>query len=337
MRIQVFSESAFTVQGHGVHSAFLDQVACLRARPDIDLVVNGRPDRRADLVHVHTAGPAALAFLLGARCAKVASAHLVPDSLTGSIVGAETLHRYLRGYLAWFYNRADLVVAVSTGVERSLRDIGVTAPITVLPNCVSPADVRRPAAVRASIRSGLGLTPSDVLVVSVGQVQPRKGVTEFLATARDLPAVHFLWIGAPLFGPASRGRGKLRHAFETAPPNVRRTGQIPRTKVYDYLAAADIYLSLAVQETFGIAVLEAATAACPLVLSDLPVFRATYGDAAQYTDPVPAIAALAESPQLRHEWGHRAAEAAAAYGRDAYGERLLAAYRSLCPQNPSRP
>ena len=295
-------------------------------------MVNGPPRKDVDLIHVHTVGPYSAALLISSNAVKVASAHLVPDSLRGSIVGAGAMHRFFRPYLSWLYNHADLVVAVSDYVKVELLGMGVTKPILVVPNWVHAGDVRRPSSTRLAMRSRLGLDPSDVLVVSVGQLQPRKGVLDFLATAAELPKVRFLWVGESIFGVASLDRTELRRALAQASPNVRCAGQVARATVYDYLAAADIYLSLATQETFGIAVLEAASAACPLVLSDLPVFRATYGDAAQY---VPAggaaatLSALAASSALRNEWGFRAAEAASAYQPDPNGDHLLAGYNML--------
>ncbi|GIF20112.1 hypothetical protein Ate02nite_28420 [Paractinoplanes tereljensis] len=291
-------------------------------------IVNGRPRRDADIVHVHTTGPYAAVLLLTGRGAKVASAHVVPDSLRGSIVGARILRRLIRAYLTWFYNRADLVIAVSEAVQADLTAMQIKTPIKIIPNWVRVTEARQSPSLRAS----LGLGESDVLVVSVGQMQPRKGVTGFLAAARALPQLQFLWVGDAIFGPASSGRITLRRALASAPPNVRWAGQVPRERVYDFLAAADIYLSLSEHETFGLAVLEAASFGCPLVLADLPVFRTTYGDAAQYSPPggpAPLLSALAGSAAERRQWGARAAGAARKYDAESGGEQLLAAYRRL--------
>jgi glycosyltransferase involved in cell wall biosynthesis len=72
-------------------------------------------------------------------------------------------------------------------------------------------------------------------------------------------------VGGPIFGPASLRRAELRQALEQAPPNMTYAGQVPRRSVYGYLHAADVFVSLARQETFGIAALEAAAAGRPLV------------------------------------------------------------------------
>jgi 1,2-diacylglycerol-3-alpha-glucose alpha-1,2-galactosyltransferase len=332
LRVQVVSESAFTVRGHGVHSAFEDQVLFLAGRHDIRTVVNGRPRWSSDIVHVHTVGPYSLLLLLLGGRRKIATAHVTAESLIGSVVGAKRLLWLIRRYLRSFYNRTDVVIAVSEHTAGELRQSGVTRPVVVVPNFVRCQGVDSALGRRAQVRRWLGIDEGQVLVVSVGQVQPRKGVSEFLACAIELPKVRFLWAGGAIFGAASAKRSCLEEALRGAPNNVQHTGPVPRDKILGFLAAADIYVSLSRHETFGLAVLEAAAASCPLVLSDLAVFRATYGKAAQYVDagdPVPLIAKLADDEALRRVWGARAREVAARYDWRHGGKSLMSVYREV--------
>ena len=50
----MISESEFTVQGHGVHTAYKEITDALRKRKDIDIEVN--TDRPADIIHIQTMG-----------------------------------------------------------------------------------------------------------------------------------------------------------------------------------------------------------------------------------------------------------------------------------------
>ena len=53
--VDMISESEFTVQGHGVHTAFVEMTNALKDRDDIDIAVNkARLD--ADIVHAQTTG-----------------------------------------------------------------------------------------------------------------------------------------------------------------------------------------------------------------------------------------------------------------------------------------
>src|SRR5437016_2163483 len=101
LRVALFSESDFTIGGHGVHSAFLDNVRYLDAASDVRRV--SRWDlRHSDVLHVHSAGPIALALMYRHSGPRVATAHITPQSFIGSISYAEALGSFLNGYLRHF-------------------------------------------------------------------------------------------------------------------------------------------------------------------------------------------------------------------------------------------
>jgi len=60
---------------------------------------------------------------------------------------------------------------------------------------------------------------------------------------------------------------------------VELTGLVPREKVYEYLSAADLFISTSRIEGLPIAVLEAMTCRCPVLLSDIAPHREIAGDA----------------------------------------------------------
>jgi 1,2-diacylglycerol-3-alpha-glucose alpha-1,2-galactosyltransferase len=339
MRIRVISESLFTVTGHGVHTAFLEHVSYLECCDEVQLDINGRPSRMSDVLHVHTMGPYALMLLLTTRAVRVVTAHLLPESLIGSIVGASCAKRLSGRYFSWFYNRADIVLAVSYHMKAALLDLGVKKPIVVLSNSVDLSSISKVRASRDAVRCRLGLSREDILVVSVGQLQPRKGVFEFLRCAERLPDIKFAWIGGPLFGIASSRRAALYRAINSAAANFSYMGQISRDDVFKCLGAADIYISLSKHETFGTAALEAAAAGLPLILSDLPAFHETYRDAAQFVEEgeaVRVISALIRDPQARAMWGERALDVALRHERALMGDILLSLYLASL-SHPSEP
>lgn len=55
--------------------------------------------------------------------------------------------------------------------------------------------------------------------------------------------------------------------------SVTITGVIPREKVYEYLARADLFVSASSVEGLPLAVLEAMISSCPVILSDIPSHR----------------------------------------------------------------
>ena len=134
LRIRQISESEFTVQGHGVHTAFKELYNALAKRDDTTAIINKKA--KVDITHIHTVGLYSLFFLLFGSGKKVVSAHVVPKSFIGSLAGAKYWLPLANIYLRWFYNRADLVLAVSDETKRELQSMGVTKPIEIFYNIV---------------------------------------------------------------------------------------------------------------------------------------------------------------------------------------------------------
>jgi len=91
--------------------------------------------------------------------------------------------------------------------------------------------------------------------------------------------------------------GRMRHRIEAAGPLSDPTGgsvvafrhldvlgRLSSGGVADLLAGSAVFVSAARYEPFGLSVLEAAQVGCALVLSDLPVFRELWGEAALFVE-----------------------------------------------------
>ncbi len=143
-----------------------------------------------------------------------------------------------------------------------------------------------------------------------------------VAAQVDLP---FLAAGA-LRGP---------HGEEISPSNMKALGQIAPREIAVLLGARPIFVSAATFEPFGLAVLEAALAGCPLVLSDIPTFRELWDGAALFVEPededgfAAAIEALSADPARRLALGQGAARHAARYTTTATADGVEAVYSGL--------
>ena len=330
MRVTQVSESTFTVKGHGVHTAFYELTEALKKQPNIRIRVNRF--EAADIIHIHTVGIFSMLFLLFAPGKKVVSAHVVPDSLVGSLVGAKFWLPLATRYLRWFYNRADLVVSVSDSTKRDLEAMKVRARIEVVYNLINTGRYEATDADRASARKKLGYSADQWLVVGSGQVQPRKRIDSFVAVARQLPHIQFVWVGGMPFGKLAAENGTMKRIIEDAPPNVLFTGVVELEQVRQYYWASNVFWLPSSQETFGLVVVEAAASGLPVVLRDIPDYAETFGDCAVLaTDETFAEAIL----QLREDQSYyahavtRSAEISERFGVERGVERMLEAYRSL--------
>jgi glycosyltransferase involved in cell wall biosynthesis len=112
-------------------------------------------------------------------------------------------------------------------------------------------------------------------------------------------------------------------------------GQLDESAFAERLAARPVFVSSALYEPFGLSVLEAAQAGCPLVLSDIPTFRELWSDAAMFVPAkdaqrfTGAIASLVNNPELRDAYGRAAEQRAAEYTPDAMASQMLGIYERL--------
>lgn len=277
LRIRQISESEFTVKGHGVHTAFTETIESLRKLPDTEVLVNQRG--KVDITHIHTVGVYSLVYMLFGSGKKVVSAHVVPNSFVGSLVGAKYWLPLSKIYLKWFYNRADLVLAVSDETKRQLQAIGVNKPIEIVYNTIDTNRYHTTKEGKRTAKQNLGLGDSWV-VVCVGQVQPRKRVDDFIAVAKAMPDCTFIWVGGMPFSNLAAEHVKMQEIMDNPPSNVRFTGVIPFEQVAQYYQASDLFFLPSEQETFGLVVVEAAAAGLPILLRDIPDYNETFkGDA----------------------------------------------------------
>ncbi len=276
LKVSVVSESEFTVQGHGVHTAYVELTNALKKIDGIEVVVNQTGP--ADITHLHTVGFYSLRRLLFDKSKKVVSAHIVPASLVGSLVGASLWLPLAKLYLRWFYNRADMLFAVSDETKRELEQLGVKKPIEVVYNMIDTSWYTTTDADKERARELLGIKSDAWVVVGAGQVQPRKRVDDFVRVAGELSDQQFVWVGGMPFGRLAADNKQMQSLMDNAPKNVRFTGVIKHEEVKAYYQAADVFWLPSEQETFGLVVVEAAAANLPVVLRNIPDYKETFAN-----------------------------------------------------------
>ncbi len=118
--------------------------------------------------------------------------------------------------------------------------------------------------------------------------------------------------------------------------NADHRGELSFAETVGLMSRAGIFVSPSIYEPFGLAALEAARSALPLVLADIPTYRELWGGAAIFFDPADPIALaaavnrLVADPALRAQMGAAARERAALYRPEAQTEAMLRIYGDLC-------
>ena len=327
--VNLISETVGGSQGHGVHTAFLQTQRALQ-QAGAEVRVNCGPG--CDIVHIETMGLKSLWMFMRTRERAVITAHVVPESMVGSFMWAPLWKYFAELYMHVGYSLADEVLAVSPAVVDGLTRIGLRAPIRLVPNAIDTDRFRTEPGWREGIREKLGIADDAFVVVCAGQVQPRKGVRQFVQAARTMPDVTFVWAGGMPFKRLTAHYGEMRRIVATAPDNCLFVGDLPYEEMPRYYSAADCLFFPSLQETFGLAIIEAAAAGLPLVLRDLPNYRALFGDsylAGQDATFVDLLATLRDDAALRSHYAERALEMASHFDTVRHGQLLLDAYEGV--------
>jgi phosphatidyl-myo-inositol dimannoside synthase len=171
--------------------------------------------------------------------------------------------------------RAGRVLAISGATAQSARDVGVASGnCVVLPLgvAVPPVSTLKRATARAQIHQALGLADDVLVMLTVGRLVARKGVSWFIREVLPgLPAnVHYAVLGA---GPDGEGiRRAAANAEETH--RVHMLGQVDDATRERFMLGSDIFIQPNVpipgdMEGFGLVVIEAARRGTPVVASAL--------------------------------------------------------------------
>lgn len=272
LRINMLSR-ADSVDGQGVGSAYLEQVALVKECDDIFDVTVNRGGTKYDVVHVHTINPQYYCKM-NKRHVNVCYVHMLPDTLDGSIKLPKLLFQLFKKYVRAFYRKADEIVVVNPIFINPLVDLGIKRDcITYIPNYVSKDQFHvLDEQARMSVRDTYGVPRDRFVVLGVGQVQTRKGVADFVETAKRNPDMYFVWAGGFSFGKITDGYKELKEIVDNPPANVKFTGIIKRDKMNEIFNMSDVLFMPSLAELFPMAILEAVNAHKPVLLRDLDLY-----------------------------------------------------------------
>lgn len=166
--------------------------------------------------------------------------------------------------------------AVAPSVADELRGNGLLLPIHIVPNGLNysefPRDPARKHLARLALRRdfSLQLGDSDIVLLYVGRISERKQplllVKTFAAMRTQFSNIHLILVGTGNLLP------KVKDTAERI-ENVHVLGYVSDLTRTNLLSAADAFISLSCYEGLSLAVLEAAAAGLPIILSDIPAHR----------------------------------------------------------------
>jgi glycosyltransferase involved in cell wall biosynthesis len=285
-----------------------------------DLRIYGRLRRvvqqfQPDVIHSHCY---VTRYTLGIEApVMVHTVHNLAKTEVG-VVG-RIFHRYA-------FQRAVRPVAVGGAVADSIRRLYGSPPFAIIPNGIDVQRYWRPEA-RQQWRQANGFRSDDLLVVSVGRLEPQKNPVALAHAIARVPNAHLLFVG----------QGKLR-AKLAGRERVHLLGV--RADIPEVLASADVFALASNWEGLPLAVLEAMAAGLPVAATRVGCIPEVVEDGRTGFLVPPgneealasALHRLATDANLRKQLGAAARARSMSFAVD----RMVAAYESLFTQLLSR-
>jgi 1,2-diacylglycerol-3-alpha-glucose alpha-1,2-galactosyltransferase len=331
MKIHVISETQFIMKATGVHTAFMDHIELLKEKNDIEVVVND--EGTGDIFHGHTYG---LYYLWKGRKYKgrrVFTAHVIPDSIKGSLPLWWLFMAFIRLGLKIVYSYADICIAISPMVEKAIIATGAKTRIVKIYNPVHIDRWKRTEENRKKGRQMLKLTANEFIVLGVGQLTGRKGVEDFLDIAEAIPDIKFVWVGGRPFKGFTEGIKRINKKLAKAGKNVINTGQINLEEMPLIYAAADLMLFPSYQENCPLAPIEAAACGMPVIYRDIEEYRSLYENpyikAGSIEEFIALTKRMIEDTQFYNEGLKISEQMLRQFDKDIIRKKLISIYQSL--------
>jgi glycosyltransferase involved in cell wall biosynthesis len=228
-----------------------------------------------DLVHM-----SAMWQPLGVPLARAASHAGIPYiySLHGGVNPWSWQNRKLRHRLYWWAlerqvvrKSAALHVTCQAEQEEVLR-LGVGGGQTIInvPNGIQPTVFARRNEAGETFRDSLGLHSKEKIILSLGRLNPKKGIDIFLKAAAELLRVSNEWlyvIAGPDEDNYQKKLEKLIGELGIA-DKVCFCGMLSGETLLGAYSAAEIFALTSYNENFGMSVVEAMAASVPVLISD---------------------------------------------------------------------
>ena len=294
-----------------------------------------------DIVHVHhpfISGRLALRYCEPLNIPTVFTNHTRYDLYAQTylpMVPEEISDGLLQAYMPPFCEAMSLVISPSAGMEIILRGMGVTSPISIIPNGVELQSFYQAEPVS---RVDFGFKENDVLLVYAGRIATEKNLSfllqSFAGVAQAFNHVYLMILGGGQ--KQIEEETKQLAAKLNLNQRVRFTGFIPYEEVPSYLAMCDAFVTASITEVHPLSVIEGMASGLPVIGIDSPGIGDTIEngrtgflttqDLASFTAK---LTRLCLDASLRKQMGDAARQASTRYAIERTTKTMLEHYEQL--------
>lgn len=276
----------------------------------------------ADILHLNILSPMDFVRLKLAKRKNipvVIHTHEIGENFAESFTFSTKLQPLAEKYVDFFYSRADYLICPSKYAKDVLSE-RLETPKTVVSNGVDPE----------RFKGYEKQEHEDFTVINASILFERKGLSDFVSVAEELPDIQFKWFGPEFNRFLTSGVKKQKRR---APENCEFPGFAE--DITDAFEAGNVFFFPTKSETQGLSVIEAAYLRMPIVVRDIPVYEEdfTHESNCLKAESVEGfkeqISRLREDKELRDKIAENAKETGKKHALENIGEKLYNTYREI--------
>lgn len=270
MKVLLYFENENWIRRSGIGRAMKHQIAALQSQ-GIDYTLSFQDD--FDIAHINTIGPKSKAIAKWAHAhgkKVIMHAHSTKEDFQHSFRFSNVLAPLFYQRICQMYHLGDHLITPSEYAKGLLMSYGLKQPIHVVSNGIDTEQFCHDETKAQLFRKTYHLSKGDQVVISVGFLFERKGIFDFVETAKVMPNVHFIWFGS---GTGMLTPRKIRQLVHHPLPNVTFPGYVEGDLLKGALCGSNAFYFPSHEETEGIVVLEALASGQQVFVRDIGVYH----------------------------------------------------------------
>ncbi len=274
MRISInMLSGAEAAKGQGVASAYREQVELIKKIDIFDVSINSNSSK-FDIYHIHSPN-LKYRLRMNKKHLNIMYVHFIPAKNHESIKLPKLAEKIFDRYVENMYRKADELVVVNPCFVSDLELLGIPKnKITYIPNFVNHDKFKKISNEEiAKIKDQYNIPKDKFVVLGCGQIQTRKGIDDFVETARQNPDMFFVWVGGFSFGKIMHGYKKYKKLLKNLPQNMINIPILDREYMNGIFNACDVLFMPSFMELFPMTILEAANVYKPFLVRDLELYQ----------------------------------------------------------------
>ncbi len=268
MKVLLYSEGKNLFNKSGVGKALEHQ---MKALDSVGIEYTLDENDKYDIAHINTIGHKSSKVLKKSKKKNIPviyHTHTTFEDFRNSFTLSNFIAPVIKRRVSKLYKAADFLISPSKYTKSLIKSYGINKEIKVISNGVDTKKFTKNSKLAEKFKKEYKI--EKPLIICVGLPFMRKGIFEFCELAEELPEYEFIWFGAKI---TSILPAKVRNLINNPPKNVSFPGFVPEETILGAYSAANIFLFMSYEENEGIAVLEALSMECPVLIRDIPVYK----------------------------------------------------------------